>query len=63
MKNSLLRFKEYFTSPVAKWYSEKKLRGLFEEGIKKGTVTIEKDEEGHPYARMKILEKKVRPTD
>jgi len=58
MKNPLLEFKKY----VVNRYYERNLRGLFPDGIKKGTVTIERDEKGHPYARF-IAENEVRHVD
>lgn len=35
---------------------ERKLRGLIADSIKDGTATIEKNEEGHPYASTKARE-------
>ena len=48
MKNLLTEFKKY----ISYKRHERNLRGLFPDGIKRGTVIIEKGEDGHPYARF-----------
>jgi len=58
MSNPLKRFKSYVTSSIGQWYSEMNLRRFLADGIRDGTVTIQKDETGRVYATIKIESEK-----